>query len=91
MLKCIALAETGERRLKNKDGSERRLRWQTCLFEQGPERRKFRRELGEMEAPMAEGEAFVLIPDFSVNQYGDLEITRRYRIERQSKPQAKAA
>lgn len=92
MLRCVATGEVTDRVLKGKDGRpDRRIRAQTCLFEQGMERRKFRLELQETEAPLPEGEYFNLIPEFVVNDYGDLGINRRRTIQRVPKAPAKAA
>lgn len=82
MLKCVAMAETGQRKFKNKAGSEQTVNWQACLFEQGPERRRFRLELRNGEAPFAEGAQFVLVPQFGVNDFGDLTLARGFTIQR---------
>lgn len=90
MLRCVATGEVTDRVLKGKEGRpDRRIRSQMCLFEQGLERRKFRLELHETEAPLPEGEYFNLVPEFTVNDYGDLGISRRRTIQRVAKTATK--
>lgn len=80
-LQCVALGTVVSRKITGKNG-ERTVRAQDCLFDQGYERRKFRRELGPDEAPMAEGTKFELNLELGVNQYGDLELSRAGRTVR---------
>lgn len=83
MLKCIATGEVFTRTFRGREGRpDRSIQIQRCLYEQGVERRLFNLELGKDEAPLPEGAAFDLVPEFSVNQYGDLEITRNRKIVR---------
>lgn len=82
-INCVALGTVVSRRIPGRNGApERTVRAQDCLFDQGYERRKFRRELGQDEAPLAEGTKFELTVEFGVNQYGDLELTRGGRTVR---------
>lgn len=80
-VQCVALGTVVTRNINGKNGP-RTVRAQDCLFDQGYERRKFRRELGPDEAPMAEGTKFELNLELSVNQYGDLELSRSGRTVR---------
>lgn len=82
-IQCVALGTVISRRIAGRNGApDRTIRAQDCLFDQGFERRKFRRELGNDEAPLAEGTKFELTLELGVNQYGDLELNRSGRSVR---------
>lgn len=87
-----ATGNTGQRQFPARDGRPARtVRWQEALFQQGPETRLVRVELSETQPYFQEGDAFVYRVALGVNQYGDLELTRKRECIALPKQPSKAA